>query len=252
MRFKEFLLAEEEAARYKKSIPARDVEKMLNEHCKDAMKLFHRPIWRGMTSGSDAMIIHGEAGGRTSANTSNYYTVIMDKFLPYFGYPKRSKSIICANNENKDYTRGFGARYAIFPYDDVSIGVCQSYDLWETPSFKIGKCPDKRSIESWNSFYRRNGLSPDSWEEFKDSLEEKMQGDSEESHNLLEWFGPIEKISSVFEQAYSPENLGLELTNSANIDKIRGSHELWIGGPCIAISQDVWDEMMIEMGLAQK
>ena len=244
MKFKQFLWEES----HRTPIEVEDVESLLKAHCKDALKHFETPIWRGTrNSSADAYLIHGEADsatGRRSKNTTNYYTNIMDKFLPYFGYPKRSKSIICGNNDNKDYAESFGSVYAIFPYDGVPIGVCQSHDLWQTDRFKIGKHPDNNRIDDWNDIFRHYGLLSANYEDFKDSLEEAMSEDTPKGHDLLKWFGPPEKIDTVFAEAYSPENLHLELTNSAHINAIPGAHELWIGGKCIAIHQYTWKKMM--------
>lgn len=262
MRFKEFLA---ESGR-KREIDHSEAEAMLEEHCKDAMKLFHRPLWRGMTSGEDCYVLHGGAGTpRKSKNTRNYYTVIMDEFLPRLGYPKRSQSIICANEENRHYAASFGTLYAIFPYDGVPIGVCSNFDIWET-RFGIGRHPAKRTPEAWNNLFQQYGLESESWEDFEDSLVYEMtetwaEGDDTGSENLkalrrekgrklLEWFGPPEKIRGVFEKAYSPENMGLTLTTSDGVDKPRGPREVWISGPCVAIERDAYMHMLKEKGLA--
>jgi hypothetical protein len=248
VRFKEFL----QESSHRNEIDIQEAKKLLETHCKDAMKNFGAPMWRGSRNMHyDAMLIHGEADsatGRKSANTSNYYTVLMDKFLPYFGYPKRSKSIICANNSNKEYAYSFGNVYAIFPFDNVSIGVCESYDLWTTSKFTIGNDPRERGIEEWNTYFKMEKFSSDSWEYFKESLEEAMDEESPRAEKLRKYFGPPEKIESVFRKAYSPENLKLELTNSDNIDNVEDSRECWIGGKCIALAHDVWKEMLKETG----
>lgn len=261
MRFKEFLAE----AKHKRVVDMADIEQLLHTHCKDAMKLFHRPLWRGMTGGADAFILHGEAGDRVSKNSANYYTVIMDEFLPKLGYPRRGASIICANDENRDYIRGFGEPYAIFPFDGVPIGVCSGYDLWET-RFAIGRHPGRKTIESWNELFSRYGLDSSSWDDFEDSLRYEMtetwaegEGEGSDEENslrrekggeLLEWFGPPEKIRAVFEKAYSPMNLDLDLVTSEGVDKFRGRREVWIGGKCIAIDRDIYNEMLKDQGLA--
>lgn len=77
-----------------------------------------------------------------------------------------------------------------------------------------------------------------------------MQEDTFHGEELMKWFGPPEKIRSHFEKAYSPENLHLELTNSAEIENFDGERELWISGKCIALRRDVWEAYLEELRFA--
>jgi hypothetical protein len=243
MRFKEFL----QEASHRTDISVEKAWELLEANCKDALKNFTRPLWRGTRRArEEAYLFHADANeeGRTSANTTNHYTIIMDKFLPYFGYPKRSKSIILASNGNLDYAKVFGQVYAIFPYDGIEIGVCQKHELWYTTPFKIGNDPTARGFEDWNIHFHSLGLSDNSWEDFKDSLEEKMQADGE----LMQWYGPLEKIQSVFQKAFDPESIHTELSDSASIRHVPGPRELWISGKCIGLSFDTWKQLKKEKG----
>lgn len=246
--FKQFL----QEASHRTDISVEKAWELLEVNCKDALKNFKLPLWRGTRKArEDAYLFHpGDeaAPGRTSANTTNYYTVIMDKFLPYYGYPKRSKSIILGNFENLAYIQEMGNVYAIFPYDGVEIGVCEDYDLWETAEFAIGNYPVKSSIRAWNNFFREHKLSEDSWEDFRDSLEEAMADGKPYAQQFLKWFGPPEKIEEIFKKAYSPETLNTELSDSASIRHVPGARELWISGNCIGLSLDTWKQLKKEKG----
>lgn len=240
--FKQFLA---EAGAHKQVITVDEAVKLINTHCRDALKN-RRQLYRGMTPDGDAFALHGEASKRRSANTQNYYTVVMDHFLPAFGYPKRSESIILANN--LDTARGFGRVYAIFPYDGVPIGVCSSDDLWYTPEFTVGNAGDEMRIQSWNKVWDEYGLSPASYEQFVESIKTKMEGgvspNAERTARMLrDIFGSPENVERVLRKAYSPQTLDLHLATTKTIDDYSGDRELWIGGKCIAIERTMWEKM---------
>jgi len=236
---------------HKRDISIEKALDLLKANCWSALEHVDTPLWRGTKKSSeDAYFIHGEAGetGRESANTTNHYTILMDTFLPYYGYPLRSKSIIFANNANYDYASSFGKSYAVFPYDSESIGVCQKYDLWQTEAFRIGQYPGAKTFSDWNYFWSNYGISSASWKEFERTLTEKMaEEDTIRGQDFRKWFGPPEKLRSVFEKAFSPENLHLELTNTENVYDIEGEHELWMSGKCIAIKKNVYHDILPDL-----
>ena len=242
--FKEFLTESD----HKPSLDAAEAIRLINTHCRDALRN-KQMIYRGMTNnGEQAFAIHGEAGGRSSKNTRNYYTVILDHFLPRDGYPKRSKSVICANDK---YTaRGFGTAYMLFPYDGVKIGVCDTSDLWFSPTFKVGNADEEMRIDSWNAVWAEYGLSSNSYEDFVASIKNKMRRgsvgpDSENTARMLRViFGDEDNIEPALEKAYNPKTLGMHLATPDTIDEYRNrERELWISGKCIAILPGVFEKM---------
>lgn len=254
--FKEFLAE----SSHKKSISVEEAIKLINEHCRDTKE----PLWRGMNrQGNDAYILHGEESERKSANTQNFYTVVFDKFLPVEGYPRRGNSIILANDY---YTaRGFGTVFAVFPYDDVPIGVCVSHDLWHSGSFQIGDSEDILPVHRWNDFWRECGLSDKSFEEFvsgikekmaqhkaksepkDDSTEEETRSDAESDFDagkmLTDIFKTPDNVIPFLKKAYSVDTFNFKLATTKTIKSIKGDRELWISGKCVAIEKDVWDRM---------
>ena len=244
MRFKQYLL--NEAGAHKTALEVAEAVALIKEHCGDALKL-KEPLWRGMNPGSDSFLLNGEASTRESANTSNFYTNIMDNFLPSLGYPKRSKSIILAND--LDTADAFGAVYAVFPYDGVKIGVCAAYDLWSTPSFQIGDSEDDHRIHNWNGIWRSFDLPQSSYLEFVDAIKEKMSDDSGGSivESLIQIFGTPDNVEAALEKAYSPEGLKLELATTKTIDNYSDTkRELWIGGKCVAIRRNFYTRLKTE------
>lgn len=238
--FKEFLA---ESA-HKQELELAEAIKLIETHCKDALKS-GRQLYRGMTPGSDAYALHGEASTRKSANTTNYYTVILDHFLPEQGYPKRSASIILANGF--DTARGYGSVYAIFPYDNVPIGVCDGSDLWDS-ELDVGNAGDKMRIDRWNRVWQEYGLSADSYESFVASIKDKMEEGKAVGRMLTDIFESPDGIEPALKKAYSAKNLKMNLATTKTINDFDFERELWIGGKCIAIQWNIWAQLQTEKG----
>jgi hypothetical protein len=64
---------------------------------------------------------------RVSANTFNYYTLIIDNSKKWSKYPKRSQSIICLNDS---YSTMDDFYYWVVPKNGAVIGECNSRDFW--------------------------------------------------------------------------------------------------------------------------
>lgn len=88
-------------------------------------------IYRSITDIRNVYMQMNSSGmsGRKSANTLNTYTLCMDNFPEWNGYPKRNKSYICATYNAK--VRSFRPNsYLIVPKDSVLLGVCSRDDIW--------------------------------------------------------------------------------------------------------------------------
>ena len=87
------------------------------------------PIYRGLRNNiSLYAFVEPEKYTRVSANTENYYTLMIDNSPNWEGYPKRSKSIICSSS--KSGASGYGNVYRVIPKNGAKIGVCSSDDFW--------------------------------------------------------------------------------------------------------------------------
>ena len=80
---------------------------------------------------------------RTSKNTKNIYTALMDCLPSWHDYPKRSRSIICSSST--DYADKYtgprvkysnsdriGSLYCILPKNGGRIGICPDDDIWNS------------------------------------------------------------------------------------------------------------------------
>jgi hypothetical protein len=134
-KFKNFLFEYDDMS-YKntrsKSIEESELLDMLRSDYTDAVNAFKNgnKIFRGTSSEDNYMITDPSIGNRVSANTLNYYTLIIDNSDSWKAYPKRSKSIICTTA--RAYADGYGKIYSVFPINGSKIGVCTEEDFWES------------------------------------------------------------------------------------------------------------------------
>jgi hypothetical protein len=97
-------------------------------------------IFRGLRySQKKVLLVKPSKIERTSTNTVNIYTALTDCLPSWRGYPKRSRSIICAFDQSramaymgasKTEWGEVGSLYCVFPKNGAKIGVCPSNDIY--------------------------------------------------------------------------------------------------------------------------
>ena len=129
MRFKTFLLEGWRST----VLEHEEAFKILKTKCSEAMSLDEPLVYRGMMIDGSKETFHLSKPSqfeRTSANTSNEYTVLIDNSSAWNDYPKRSRSLICGNMKNLSYAEGFGRLGMILPFNGAKFGVCPAKDFW--------------------------------------------------------------------------------------------------------------------------
>lgn len=269
--FKTFLEAENKPF----DSEAVDVEKIaaaIEKNCSEAVSNWRMSeegqMWRGSKKTRASGVFRPDTGTRQSANTANYYTVLLDSNPLNDGWPKRSKSFICTTRHKtaKGYSRG-GAVYAVFPFDGVPIGQVNKDDIWETTiSFgNGGEFVYKDKLQAfnqdfWPEMHRALGFeagwTPTMSELIKAyesasplafGVELADQGiirdrpDEKYSKKLLESF--LKQLPT----AYSFKSMGCALKQP---DTYEDPHtELWFSGPCIMVNNEDWVGVSMELGL---
>lgn len=127
------------------------VKELLKAKCKknfDTFKKTNRWIYRGdRRVGYEYAHVNTTKFTRSSANTSNYYTLLFSGLLPSWkNTPRRDKAAICSSSAS--YARDYGKVYYIIPFDSTTIGICPRDDLWN--SFSSGL---KRLRDDFNFYY---------------------------------------------------------------------------------------------------
>lgn len=124
-------------------------------HFNSAIKNYKNDIniFRGVENYNDSSqgfwIVNPQNTNRTSRNTNNFYTGLIDKLPSWKGWPKRSRSIVCATeytNANK-----YGLLYYVLPKNGAKIGICSKPDFWHSfplvqKRLKIDSMADFNSI----------------------------------------------------------------------------------------------------------
>lgn len=245
MRFKQFL--NERDGDHRNEISEEQAAELAKQHAAVALSNIKTPIWRGFSGTAPFYLIDTAKGGRKSVNTSNYYTSIMDGVLPS-EFPRRSKSIICGNNANKDYADGHSSdissggksthgMYAILPYDDAKIGICPQHDIWLTTVDIDG---DSRPIEDWNRLFERAGIHDFDLDTIVDGIEMTLQDEDDDMfHKFEEIFMP----SNVRQQLAKAYTAPFKAATGASFNYTDSrDREVWVGGKALAIREDVLDK----------
>lgn len=134
MRFEQYILNENSGR--SKDISFDKTKEMLHKNCSQALKAWKKNkgyIYRGSYTkiGKYGYMDSSKFKERTSANTTNEYTVLINHILDSWKqYPKRN--VICSTDDNNAAT--YGDTYHVFPFDNTKIGVCSNFDIWS--SFK--------------------------------------------------------------------------------------------------------------------
>lgn len=87
---------------------------------------------------------------RKSANTQNYYKMIMDNSENWKDFPKRSYSIICTylQNSNKIVEKSSYNKYVVVPYNNSIWSICPTTDIWG--SFRKNSLEGNSTLQDLN------------------------------------------------------------------------------------------------------
>ena len=226
--------------------------KFIQTHCQQAIKggMLEKPLWRGMY-GYEAKVIHFRpgTGRRKSENTSNQYTALMSN-SPYFkGWPKRDRSMICSTDIG--YAGDFGFIYAILPFDNAKIGVCPSFDLWNTtisgPRLAITS-ERVRTVGNLPDFLIRHFDLPETYTEMKRYVTTRKFSSMLDHYNsthreITEPLSPPEFLPYLFE-VLNPTMIGMRLMNVKQFAAASlGKHECWLSHDVVAIEESVFNDI---------
>lgn len=250
MKYKEFLNeVNAGVASMFKAIDKDDAISLLKSKCKKNISK-GITLYRGMRNGADFIIGHGENGNRKSIKISNHYTKIIDEQLISLdsSYPLRSKSVICTNYE--EHASNFGTLYVVIPFDNIILGICDSYDIWYT-TVKIGNFKDYQ-LYKLNTIWDAIGVDDtfNSLESFAKMVDNEykamVKGYVSEYKPLLDMFNGINDIQGEIIRAYSIKNLKIKFKKS-QLSSMSGKHEVWFSGECIMIKKSIYDDFMSEL-----
>lgn len=108
-----------------------DAKDTIRYNCKKSVQ--NTNIWRGTRSFNQNFGFGNSEKFeelRKSANTANYYTLILDNSKEWSSFPQRSKSFVCATTVQQTFS--YGSPYKVIPFDGTPIGVCPEADIWDS------------------------------------------------------------------------------------------------------------------------
>ena len=257
MRFKTFLLEGWRST----VLEPEEAFKILKTKCSEAMSLDEPLVYRGMMIDGSKETFHLSKPSqfeRTSANTSNEYTVLIDNSSAWADYPKRSRSLICGNIKNLSYAEGFGRLGMILPFNGAKFGVCPSKDFWM--GFKETFL--KYGLEDLNDFnyilrdlFKKVGseLSKENKDYGKlvatlEAGEDWLRDYDEEEHlysdmQILKLFKTVidgsEYIVDFLHRILDPKKNNFELSDYLGLKKYQDiRREVWTDSDCIIVFDD--------------
>lgn len=227
------------------------------------------PIFRGKRSGDLVSMSSPQDFTRTSANTTNVYTELIDSFPSWSDYPKRSKSLICSTAD-EGYITQYGDIHLVIPVDNAKVGICPASDFWG--SFKTLQ---GYGIDDMNEF---NGAVEDiigvSASVVPSSKKFKIKNaENYDKHNIV--YGSFTKnlmdrivyyksnLYDELEKVLDPKDNKFKHTAAAEFKDKTGNNvtdglegkEVWISGTCMLINlsraggDETIEEVMNHFGL---
>lgn len=205
------------------------------------------PIYRGMKDTGAYVLGTGNEISRRSANTENYYTLIVDTDPAWSNYPKRSKSFICSTSLNRSL--GYGSLYVVIPLEHQSIGVCSEIDFWES----FGD-PSPADINSaLYDLSRETGipLSSSNSSALKEDLD-KISKSLVTHQNIkipydIDYIGfrRGDNLWKAYADFMEPSKNGFTITN--DVASIPDNREVWMSGNVLFIKSDTYLKEIVPM-----
>ena len=244
MKFATFLLE----SKHKQSITTEKAIEIAKQHCSKAIanKI---ELWRGGNFNDDCYLMDTSHTVRRSANTSNHYTIILDKFLGDKDLPMRSKSFIMTGESRTADTFGISRR--IIPFDDAKIGNTGKEDLWYV---ELNSKVDM-AFEDFSALYSRLDIDDKSYDQIvKDTLNllKKLRATDEgdldrDMEDFLKLFKDadlnIKSIELELKNIFDFDSIGFNFYTGATAPK-HNWHECWLSGKALAVTDEIYDEIV--------
>lgn len=228
---------------------------LIKKNCsKNFKKLYKKnnftPIFRGVKSfnGLVGHVNSNKGEPRVSANTQNYMTLLMDNLPSWEGWPKRSRSIICASDERVAKLYSYGRVYHVIPYDNTKIGVCSEDDVWVSfPNMRTDVSNFNSMLD--NIFKKFNIKESKTYYELKsaiDKVDEILATGEYDEWSFSKPDGTFDGKTSTIDnlnKILDPDKNGFKM----GIDSITPVKEVWIQGESIMIEDNYFYSVFMEM-----
>jgi hypothetical protein len=189
---------------------------------------------------------------RTSANTYNHVTILVDGMKEWKKYPDRAKSIICSSSDSN--AESYGDLYIVLPKNGANIGICSSTDWWgsfgditidsvnNVIENMIGATGERVSYKNYNSLI-------DIIKYFDSHEEEclkKMQSYRIYVYNKIK--GDYNTFEEAITDYLNPNNYNFKHVNISKYKTV-GSHEVWTDSDSIIIQESEFVHFLSKEGI---
>jgi len=208
---------------------------------------------------------------RTSKNTNNFYTGLLDKLPSWSEYPKRSRSVICTTGY--DAAQAFGNVLQVFPQNGAKIGICSMDDFWASFPFvknRIGIYAMDEFNSIFTNIFREiyfplgrdsRDLTEETYNDFFETLNEKVSKEKMFNQIEIDFWGDNKSsfINDIeqnfngdweeyFDGLLNPESNRFELqtieTFNIKRQRLKGYREIWTDAVSLMIDADKSGELI--------
>ena len=246
MKFRKYLILNEGRS---KSITYDEFRKLLDSKCSDAVSAYKKgkKLYRGLADEKPFVYIDPKYFIRRSANTANFYTLLIDNSSKWKNYPKRSQSIICSNDY--ETATGYGFVYTVFPFNGANFGVCPTDDIWTSFTYKIshGLIDWIDSLESitrkyginlddhkYSTFIKTLKMFDERYKEINDGWNEPSKYAKVEYEKWFKGYTPEKGMKTHLDDIFDPKKNGFNLINSLHkLPPAVQDREVWTDSKCV-------------------
>jgi len=187
-------------------------------------------IYRGVNWGYTGSFNYINPGkGRVSANTLNYYTLIVNNHPSWKEYPRRE--LICTTDINA--ADDYGVIFNIFPINNAKIGICSRDDFWFSFPYGIKQI---RSMSKSKS----KSKAIDNMDHFNKWLNEFLSGSVTDWRDLelqlknIQFEDSNKSLYDIIIPALNPEKNDFEVSSIGNFSAPY-HREVWLDQECLLI-----------------
>jgi hypothetical protein len=237
-----------------KTITEDEFIKNVKNECYDILRVYNKNpknfYYRGVSNNNRFSYIEPKNFERKSANTDNYYTLLMDNLPDWKNYPKRSKSIVFTND--REMAVSYGNCYILFPKNGAKIGIASDSDLWSSfpqlKKFDILTLLDLVGII--NDVCKLNSLPrPKTFQELKKIMTRDIENDWKLPTRIQMSYVKYDTNLTIWNNIIpdmSPQENGFKLTSpKANV--LKEEHEFWTDSDCYLLSYWKHEEILYKL-----
>lgn len=239
----------------------------LKANCSDAFDAYAKgkAIYKGFSSDRERVtIVDASKIQRTSQNTNNIYTYFTSNVSQKWkAFPPRNRSLICSTHYGTayNYARATGTVYVIFPFNGAKIGVCPTYDMWD--SFGVTMNEDLNSFAEFMKgqcirYMEMNGIktfgAQAHWDLSNNAVEPYFPAFMKfpvSDFKVVTWENNAFHVSEYAERGYNvaqymesildPEANGFNVINTSQMSDLPSHSEVWVSGKCVVVAKSVFD-----------